>query len=362
MAASTTTSSAISHFTFSGITADGLGNIYYISPLAGSNDGGARIRKLTPDGSSDFVLWDAQPWGRADVPSNVVRIRPEVGDLYGTSRVLFNTTEVPITSIAAAGDEVTVTLPDLAPGIYDIKVYKGLVSDTLPRLFERVPGNYTASHVDPPSAPAHGPGWVTLYGTGFPPQMIVYFNGPQTGSVYIRSYRVSPTEVRLFLPTDLPADTYDVDVTINGANIITIPDGFTLTGPRFTTPFPPTIRTTGAEVEVFGDLNSPSFEIDGTPATHRVEPDSDVFVTAPPHVAGRADIEMITPLGSALLEDALVYIEDIQSSGITPTGGAPTGGTSFTINGANFVTGARVTFDGHVVTDALVSGSSLVST
>jgi hypothetical protein len=92
---------------------------------------------------------------------------------------------------------------------------------------------------------------------------------------------------------------------------------------------------------------------------------SQLRATSPPHPAGSVPIQVTNPDGQSGQLNTFTYVEPVpaapQVSGISPTSGPTTGGTDVTIQGANFQSGATVTFDGTAAATDFVSSSQLIA-
>ncbi|MBF0673279.1 MAG: IPT/TIG domain-containing protein [Salinibacterium sp.] len=99
---------------------------------------------------------------------------------------------------------------------------------------------------------------------------------------------------------------------------------------------------------------------DGTDAaTFDVVSDTEIAVTTPAGTAGPADVVILHPDGDA---NAGVFTYEAPAiTGINPTSGPETGGTSVTITGSNFLGASGVTFDGVPATSVDVVDATQIT-
>ncbi len=115
-----------------------------------------------------------------------------------------------------------------------------------------------------------------------------------------------------------------------------------------------------------GFLAGASVTIGGSGATNvSVVSSNSITATTPAHAAGVVAVKVTNTDGkSSTLNNGFTYTAANQPptiSVISPTSGSAAGGTAVTITGANFSTGATVTFDGVPATDPNVVYSSVIT-
>ena len=117
----------------------------------------------------------------------------------------------------------------------------------------------------------------------------------------------------------------------------------TLTGTQF---------VTGATVSV-----------GGTSATNvNVASSTSITATAPAHAAGSVSVVVTNPDGqSATQGNAYTYVSSPTLSSVSPTSGPIAGGTSLTLTGTQFVSGATVTVGGVSATSVNVASSTSIT-
>ncbi|WP_416484213.1 IPT/TIG domain-containing protein [Streptomyces sp. CL12] len=146
----------------------------------------------------------------------------------------------------------------------------------------------------------------------------------------------------------------------------------------FPFPFPPSTPTIGALVPSFGPAsggnlvlivgsglaNASSVTFGGTPASILFQDPIGLLIiaTAPAHAAGTVPV-VVTNAGGTSAPAMYTYLAPAGPVvlSLIPTSGPTTGGTPFTIVGAN-LTGASVTFDGVAATGVVVDPTGTIVT
>lgn len=96
---------------------------------------------------------------------------------------------------------------------------------------------------------------------------------------------------------------------------------------------------------------------------------STITVATPPHGAGQASVTIANPNGQSVTGGSFSYVAPPSQpanpaptlSSINPQSGSTEGGTSVTISGANFLSGATVTFDTGAATSVSVVSDSTIT-
>src|SRR5205823_5908322 len=86
-----------------------------------------------------------------------------------------------------------------------------------------------------------------------------------------------------------------------------------------------------------------------------------ITATTPAHAAGAVNIVVTTPGGSGTLTNGFTYLATPTVTNSNPASGPTAGGTSVTISGTGFVSGASVTFDGFAATNVVVVNSTTIT-
>lgn len=108
---------------------------------------------------------------------------------------------------------------------------------------------------------------------------------------------------------------------------------------------------------------SPSVSFGGVQATQvKLLSSSQVSAVVPPHAAGSVSVEVTTADGkSSSLASAFTYTtKTITVSSVSPISGPAAGGTTVTISGGDFQSGAAVAFGGLSATSVKISSSATI--
>ncbi|MCL6481852.1 MAG: IPT/TIG domain-containing protein [Firmicutes bacterium] len=226
----------------------------------------------------------------------------------------------------------------------------------------------TISSISPNKGTTDGGTVVTISGTNFQPGASVNFGTTSAASVSF----VSTSQLRATTRSS-PAGIVPVEV-INPDGQKARHNGFTferppVPAPSITSISPTSGPTTGGTVVTIQGANFQSgarvFFGNVAAASVSFVSSSQLRATSPPHPAGSVPIQVTNPDGQSGQLNTFTYVEPApaapQVSGISPTSGPTAGGTDVTINGANFQSGATVTFDGIAAATNFVSSSQLVA-
>lgn len=222
--------------------------------------------------------------------------------------------------------------------------------------------------VVPNSAPPSGGTVVVINGTNFtsatqptPPSVI--FGGVAATQVTM----VSPLQLRAVIPAH-SAGTVSVEVTTTDGASTTLPSGFTYTttSPSISSISPSEGSTAGGTVVTVNGANfsnGATISFGGTAASSVSYLNStQLKATTPAHAAGAVDVQVKNPDGSSTtLPSAFTYGSTTFSvNSVSPISGPADGGTTVTINGSSFQSGASVTFGGLAATSVTVSNSTTI--
>jgi IPT/TIG domain len=230
-------------------------------------------------------------------------------------------------------------------------------------------GGHSSTHlsigsVGPNSGPATGGTSVVISGTGFTNSASVSFGGVAAASVVV----VSSTELQAVTPVH-PSGTVTVAVTQNPHNqSATLTGGFTYissTSISISSASPVTGPTSGGTVVTVngtGFQSGAAVAFGSTQSTAvTVVSSTQISAMSPPGNSGTVAIIVTDPdAQSATLRSAFTYTSAPSVSSISPNSGPVTGGTTVTILGSGFQSGANVTFGGISATSVkLVSSTEL---
>jgi hypothetical protein len=298
-------------------------------------------------------------------PPTVTSVSPNNGPTAGGTAVTITGTNfvsgatVTFGGIAATGvtfvssTQIDATTPAHAAGAVDVSVTNpDTQSGTLSNAYTYIDPAPTVTSVAPTSGPDTGGTVVTITGTNFVLGATVTFGGTAVTDMIF----VSSTQIDVTTPAHA-AGAVDVTVTNPDTQSGTLSNGYTYIAP------PPTVTNVapnsgptggGTVVTITGTnfVSGATVTFGGTAATGVTFVSSTtITVTTPAHAPGAVDVVVTNPdTQSGTFIDGYTYIPPPTVTSVTPTSGPDTGGTAVTITGANFVSGATVTFGGTAAT------------
>ena len=225
----------------------------------------------------------------------------------------------------------------------------------------------TLTSVSPTSGPTAGGTTITLTGTGFVSGATVRVGGTSATNVTF----VSATQLTARTPTGT-AGARDVQITNPNGQSATRTGGFTYTAataPTLTSVSPtsgPTAGGTTITLTGTGFVSGATVRVGGTSATN-VTFVSATQVTArtPAGTAGARDVQITNPNGqSATRTGGFTYTTATAPTltSVSPTSGPDAGGTTITLTGTGFVSGATVRVGGTAATNVtFVSGTQVTA-
>ena len=224
----------------------------------------------------------------------------------------------------------------------------------------------TVTAISPTSGTANGGTSVTITGTGFLAGATVSFGGTAAANVNV----ASSTSITATTPAHA-AGTVSVVVTNTDAQAGTLNNGFTYTSSNpapTVTSISPTTGTTagGTSVTITGTgfLAGATVSFGGTAATNvNVVGSTSITATTPAHAAGAVNIVVTnTDAQAGTLPNGYTYGNPAPTvTSIAPSTGTANGGTSVTITGTGFLTGATVTLGGTAATNVNVVGATSIT-
>ncbi len=245
------------------------------------------------------------------------------------------------------------TTPEAVPGAVDVSVTSAGSTVTLSLAFRF---QMVLSGISPGEGPASGGTTVTLTGSGFVPAgTSVRFGSLMAANVVVSDSRTLSCTVP---PNGSPAT---VDVTVSSAGgSATLGGGYryrtvldrvepsfgsvaggvsvTLTGAGFTSPADTTVlfgSTAAVNVQVLDAVT--------------------IVCTSPPSLPGSVSVSVINSVDSAVLPGAFDYLETPSLTGLAPTAGSTSGGTTVDLTGTGFFAGMSVTFGGLPATSIVIT-------
>ena len=328
------------------------------SQAAGTVD----LTVTTPSGTSSTSSSDHFTYSAASAPS-VSSVSsssgPTAGGVYvtvsgsnftGASAVSFGSN--PATSFTVVSDGTIFALaPAGSAGTVDVTVTtpSGTSSTGSSDHYTYVAAP-TVTGISPSSGSTVGGTSVTITGTNFTGATTVYF-----GTTAVTSFTVgSSTSITITAPAG-SAGTVDITVvTAGGTSATSSSDHFTYVAPPVVSGVSPSSGSTagGTSVSISGShfTGATAVYFGGTAATSfTVNSDGSITAVSPAGSAGTVDITVVTAAGTSATSSAdhFTYAGVPVVTGISPSSGPHTGGTSVTISGSGF-TGATSVYFGLI--------------
>jgi hypothetical protein len=224
----------------------------------------------------------------------------------------------------------------------------------------------TVTSISPTNGATAGGTSVTITGTGFLTGATVSFGGTAATNVNV----VGSTSITATTPAHA-AGAVNVVVTNTDAQAGTLNNGYTYGNPAPTvTSISPTTGSVagGTSVTITGTgfLTGATVKLGGTAATGvNVVSATSITATTPAHAAGAVSVVVTnTDTQTGTLTNGFTYGNPAPTvTSITPNTGTASGGTSVTITGTGFLTGATVSLGGTAATNVnVVSATSITAT
>jgi len=274
-------------------------------------------------------------------------------DFGANAGTIVTDTPSQITAVSPAGTgTVSVTVVTASNGSF-----------TDPNAFTYVPAP-TVTGVAPNSGPAKGGTSVTITGSNFSGATAVRFGANATGSFTVNS----PTQIT----ASSPAGTGTVDVTVTtpgGTSATSAADQFSYTSaPTVTSVNPNTGPSAGGTSVTITGTNfsgATSVSFGGTAASSfTVNSPTQVTAASPPGI-GTVNVTVSTPSGTSATSaaDQFTYGSTPTVTGVNPSTGPPSGGTTVTVNGNNFTGATAVRFGSNAAgAFSVVSAAQITAT
>lgn len=224
----------------------------------------------------------------------------------------------------------------------------------------------TIAGVSPATGPAVGGTTVTITGTNFLPNPVVTFGGIAATNVAVNG---AGTQLTATTPAGSEGAAV-VAVTNTDGQGATLSGAFTYLGaaPAVASVTPnagPSAGGTAVTISGAHFASGASVRIGGTSATSVVFVNAgQLTATTPAHVVGTVEVQVTNPDGqSGTLANAFTYQAASAPTvlSVSPSSGATAGGTSVTISGTGFVSGAAVRFGSTLATNVVVSSSTRIT-
>jgi large repetitive protein len=222
----------------------------------------------------------------------------------------------------------------------------------------------TLTAVSPSSGPISGGTAVTMTGTNFASGAMVTFGGAAATSVVV----VSPTQITAHTPAHAQGSV-NVVVTNPDGQSATRTGGFTFKAPAptLTAVSPSSGPINGGTVVTMTGTNFASgatVTFGGAAATSVVVVSAtQITVHTPAHAQGSVNVVVTNPDGqSATRTGGFTFGAPAPIlTGVSPRTGRTRGGTSVTLTGRNFASGATVTFGGAAATSVVVVSTTHIT-
>ncbi len=222
----------------------------------------------------------------------------------------------------------------------------------------------TVTSISPTSGATAGGTSVTITGTGFLTGATVSFGGTAATNVNV----VGSTSITATTPAHA-AGAVNVVVTNTDAQTGTLPNGYTYGNPAPTvTSISPATGSVagGTSVTITGTgfLTGATVSLGGTAATNvNVVGSTSITATTPAHATGAVNVVVTnTDTQTGTLTNGYTYGNPAPTvTSITPNTGTANGGTSVTITGTGFLTGATVSLGGTAATNVNVVGATSIT-
>ena len=339
------------------------------------------ITPVHPAGTVDVIVTNAN--GLSDTLKNGFEFiaHPRVTSINPTSGTQLGGTSVTITGsnfqsgatvtlgdssatdvVVVSSNTITAITPVHPAETVDVIVTNANgLSDTLKNGFE-FSAHPVVTVVNPTSGTQLGGTSVTIAGSNFQSGAIVTFGDSSSTNVVV----VSSNTITATTPVH-PAGAVDVIVTNTNGLSDTLKNGFEFSAHPRVTSISPTSGTQlgGASVTIVGSnfQSGTTVTLGDSTATSVVVVSSDLITAkTPSHPAGALDVIVTNPNGlSDTLKNGFEFIAHPRATSINPTSGTGLGGTSVTIAGSNFQSGATVTLGDSSATDVVVVSSNTIT-
>ncbi|MGH9557039.1 MAG: beta strand repeat-containing protein, partial [Terriglobales bacterium] len=266
----------------------------------------------------------------------------------------------PAPSVTFVGStQLTATTPAHAAGPVTVLVTNPTSQSTQMVNGFTFTGPPVISSVSPNTGPSGGGTTVTIAGSNFASGSTVSFGGTAATSVIFNS----STQLTAVTPAHV-AGAVNVVVAVPGQPNATLTNGFTYLATPTITSISPNSGTAagGTSTTITGtNFQSGATVSFGGTAAASVTFNSSTQLTAvtPARAAGAVNVVVTNPGGqSATLTNGFTFLTALTITSISPAAGPPSGGTTTTISGAGFLSGATVSFGGTAATSVTFNSSA----
>ena len=256
---------------------------------------------------------------------------------------------------------ITCTTPAGNLGLTDITVTNtDGQSVTLPSSFTYQDAP-TISSVSPNAGNPAGETLITILGSGFITGATVDIGAnPCTNIV------VTPTRITCTTPVGT-LGVVDITVTNTDGQSVTLPSSFTYQNAPIIDSISPNAGNPAGEtlITILGSdfLTGATVDIDSSPCSNVVVNPTSITCTTPAGNLGVVDITVTNTDGQSIaLASGFTYQNAPTITSVSPTTGKAVGGTSITITGTNFLTGATVNVGTNLCSNVVVNSTSITCT
>lgn len=306
-------------------------------------------------------------------PPVLTSFSPTGGALAGGTSITLNGANFVVDSIASidgipctsttyvSASQLTCITPSQVAGTYSVMVTNpGGSTSTLMNSYTYRPSP-TVDSISPNGGSINGGTSVTISGSGFIFGASVDLGGSAcSGVIVVDSSTITCTT------TAHIAEPVTVTVTNSDTQFGFLSSGYTYqVAPAPSTISPQVGSVNGnTSVTISGSdfLSGATVSIGGVDCSVTSFSTSSITCTTDSHAIGTVDVIVTNPDGqTGIIASSFSYLDTPTISTISPNYDDLSGGSTITITGANFFTGATVSIDGNSCTDAVVSGTTSIT-
>jgi hypothetical protein len=249
-----------------------------------------------------------------------------------------------------------------APGTYHIVVGNGAGSSVITVAdYFTFTGAPAVAGVFPSGGPVYGGTFVTITGSGFTGATVVTFGGVAGAGLTV----LNDSQLTVFSPAHVSGAVF-VAVWVGGVpspaafgSSFLYGGGLVVTG--VSPASGPTAGGTAVTITGAGFLGAVAVTFGSSPSTSVfVQSDNQLLAIAPPHSSGTVDVVVWTAILSSAptTADLFTYTSGLVVTGVSPSAGPASGGTTVTVSGTGFLGANSVIFGGISGTNMTVLSDS----
>lgn len=218
------------------------------------------------------------------------------------------------------------------------------------------------SSVSPTNGPLTGGTAITITGTGFLATPTVMIGSSACTGVVV----TGTTQIDCSTPSATTAGAVTITVTNVSDSQSDTYSSFTYDPAPTITNFSPIIGpSAGGQTLTINGTNFvgvPVVTVDGVVCAPLTSSSTVITCTTPAGTAGARTVVVTNPDGQSVSRSPYTYLDPPTLTSISPVGGSPSGGTSVTITGTNFMSGTQVTFNGQLCTSPTITSTQITCT